>query len=99
MTLPVLLPAIFPFWLGMTLAWLVADAGPRTMGLGPALTVWGGTLIGGLVLRNLGGQATAAPLIVVCTVVLSFALLGWRLIGFLVIRAKDHEPETHRTLD
>lgn len=94
MALAVLLPTIFPFWLALTLAWLVVHTGMCALHLGHAVTVWATTLVGGLLLRNLGGQATAMPLIVVCTIVLSFTLLGWRLIGFLVHRSRQVKPRS-----
>lgn len=92
LTLVVLLPIIFPFWLALTMAWLVVRRGERALHLGHALTVWLFTLVGGMVLRNLSGPPTAAPLIVVATMVLTFGLLGWRLIGFLILRTR----QTHR---
>lgn len=87
-TLAVLLPTIFPFWLGLSLAWLVVTPGKAAVSFNHAVVVWAMTLIGGLLLRNLGGQATAMPLIVASSVVLSFGLLGWRLLGFLLARTR-----------
>ncbi|GAA1715187.1 hypothetical protein GCM10009702_16770 [Propioniferax innocua] len=86
--LAVLLPTVFPFWLALSIGWLLSRQGRRTLHLEDALTVWATTLIGGLVLRNLGGEATAMRLIVVTTIILSFTLLGWRLIGFLILHTR-----------
>lgn len=69
----------WPFLVAAALGWLVArgwrapDAVLRT-----GVPVWLVTVGAGLLLRRAGGDGTAAPFVVVATIVLGVLLLGWR---------------------
>ncbi len=80
----------WPFLTALAVGWLVtfawrAPAAPLRTGLG----VWGVTLVGGMLLRALSGQGTALPFVIVATLVLGAALVGWRLIALAVRRGRD----------
>ncbi|MBD3940147.1 DUF3054 domain-containing protein [Microbacterium sp. NEAU-LLC] len=79
----------WPFLAGLGLGWLVtlgwrAPAAPVRTGLG----VWAVTVAGGMMLRLATGQGTALPFIIVASVTLLVALVGWRLIAALVRRLR-----------
>ncbi|MFG1790494.1 DUF3054 domain-containing protein [Nocardia sp. NPDC049149] len=87
-----LLHTLWPFAIGLAIGWLVAvaaasrvfgDAGRDARFDGTALwptgiLVWLGTLCGGMLLRVVSGQGTAASFILVAGAVLALFLLGWR---------------------
>lgn len=79
----------WPFLVGLGLGWLVtlawrAPLAPVRTGLG----VWAVTVAGGMLLRAVTGQGTAVAFIVVASVTLFAALIGWRGIAALVRRRR-----------
>ena len=52
------------------------------------LGVWAVTVGGGMLLRAATGQGTALPFIIVASVTLLVALVGWRVIAAIVRRAR-----------
>lgn len=79
----------WPFLAGLAVGWLVtlawrAPAAPARTGLG----VWAVTVAGGMLLRAASGQGTAVPFIVVASVTLLVALVGWRVIAAVVLRVR-----------
>ena len=83
----------WPFLAGLALGWLVtlawrAPLAPVRTGLG----VWAVTVVGGMLLRAVSGQGTALPFIVVASVTLLIALVGWRVIATVVRRARRRVP-------
>ncbi|MDQ7879702.1 DUF3054 domain-containing protein [Microbacterium sp. QXD-8] len=79
----------WPFLAGLAAGWLItlawrAPAAPVRTGLG----VWAVTVGGGMLLRAASDQGTALPFIIVATVTLFVALVGWRVIAFAVRRAR-----------
>lgn len=79
----------WPFLAGLGVGWLAtlawrAPAAPVRTGLG----VWAATVIVGMVLRAVTGQGTAFAFIVVASLVLLIALVGWRLLSALVRRLR-----------
>lgn len=79
----------WPFLAGLALGWLVtlawhAPSAPVRTGLG----VWAVTVAGGMLLRAASGQGTAVPFIVVASVTLLVALVGWRVVAAIVRRAR-----------
>jgi len=79
----------WPFLAGLGVGWLVtlawrAPSAPVRTGLG----VWAVTVAGGMLLRAASGQGTALPFIIVASVTLLVALVGWRLIAALVRRVR-----------
>jgi hypothetical protein len=76
----------WPFLAGTLVGWAVVAATRRPVASVPAgLLIWASTAVGGLLLRHLSGQGTAAPFVVVATLVLGLVLVVPRL-AFLVLR-------------
>lgn len=76
-----------PFVAGTLLAWITlimrrTDGSP----LGPGVSVWLTTLLGGMVFRVLIGDTIAIPFVIVAGVTLALFLLGWRTIAWLIAR-------------
>lgn len=66
----------WPFLAGTLLAWVVLLAARRPpAAITSGLLVWIGALAGGMALRQLDGQGTATPFVVVATLVLAALLL------------------------
>lgn len=66
----------WPFLVGTLAAWAVLAAArwrPATVRFG--VVVWVGALVGGMVLRQVDGQSTATPFVVVATLVLGALLV------------------------
>jgi len=79
----------WPFLAGLGIGWLVtlawrAPSAPVRTGLG----VWAVTVAGGMLLRAASGQGIALPFIIVASVTLLIALVGWRLLTSLVRRLR-----------
>ncbi|GAA5207029.1 DUF3054 domain-containing protein [Microbacterium kyungheense] len=79
----------WPFLAGLGIGWLVtlawrAPSAPVRTGLG----VWAVTVAGGMLLRAASGQGIALPFIIVASVTLLIALVGWRLLTALVRRLR-----------
>lgn len=72
----------WPFAVGAGAGWVAArgwrapTSVPRT-----GVPVWVAAVAGGMLLRRLTGEGTAASFVVVATVVLGVALLGWRAVA------------------
>ncbi len=82
-----LLRTVWPFATGLIVGWLVVvalrwrDARGDITALWPAgVVIWACTLIGGMLLRVVGGQGTAVSFVLVAGVVLAVFLLGWRAV-------------------
>jgi hypothetical protein len=73
----------WPFLAGMTAGWLasVLALGRAPFRVSEGLTVWIGTVAIGMVLRSVTDAGTAPAFIVVATVLLGSALLGWRAVA------------------
>ncbi|MGD0063893.1 MAG: DUF3054 domain-containing protein [Streptosporangiaceae bacterium] len=77
----------WPFLTGLGAGWLAVRAWRRPLGLVPAgAGAWIGAVAGGMVLRVVSGQGTAAAFIGVALAFLGLFLLGWRLVARLVAR-------------
>ena len=63
---------------------------PTTLRLGPP--VWLATVFAGMALRSVVGQGTALPFVIVATTFLGAALLGWRLVVWLLGRRHRVAP-------
>jgi len=79
----------WPFLAALGAGWLVtrawrAPTAPVRTGLG----VWAVTVAGGMLLRAVSGQGTAVPFIIVATLTLLAALVGWRVIVAVVRRVR-----------
>lgn len=87
----------WPFLAALTAGWLVtrawrAPSAPVRVGIG----VWVTTVVGGMLLRALSGQGTAVAFVVVATLTLFAALVGWRFIVALVRRSRSRAALTER---
>lgn len=76
---------VWPFLVGLGAGWVVSRAWRRPEALMPAgVVVWVTAVVGGMGLRALSGEGTAAAFVVVASVFLASTLLGWRLAARLV---------------
>jgi Protein of unknown function (DUF3054) len=80
----------WPFLGGLAAGWIAAlrlHAEPA--GLYPfGVSVWFGTVAGGMVLRVIGGQGTAFSFVIVASIVLAIFLFGWRAMAALTLRRR-----------
>lgn len=77
----------WPFLVALAAGWLIAVAWRRPFGVWPTgVVVWAVTVTGGMLLRLVSGQGTAAAFVIVATVTLALFLVGWRLLALLVRR-------------
>jgi hypothetical protein len=70
-----------PFVIGLAVGWLVARAWTQPMALRTGLMIWPVTVVVGMLVRRLVGDGTALSFVIVATLFLGAALLGWRLIA------------------
>lgn len=87
-----LLPVAAPFIAALAMGWIVAIPlrAPESMASG--LVIWLVTLVGGMLLRRVGGDGTAASFIMVAAGFLAVTMLGWRAIVLLVTRRRQPQP-------
>lgn len=74
----------WPFLVGLGIGWALVVLTRHTWPTRwvEGVPVWLATLVGGMALRALSGQGTALPFVVVATLFLAAALIGWRaLVG------------------
>ncbi|MEV3920067.1 DUF3054 domain-containing protein [Actinomadura coerulea] len=75
------LSTAWPFLVGLGVGWGLLRAWRRPEEVFPAgVGIWVSTVAVGMVLRVLSGQGTALAFVIVATVFLGAALLGWRLV-------------------
>ncbi|WP_072624623.1 DUF3054 domain-containing protein [Janibacter indicus] len=88
----------WPFLAGLAIGWAVVAASSQTWPTRwwHGLTVWIATVFGGMALRDMVGQGTALPFVIVATIFLGVTLVGWRLVLWVVDRRR---PEPTRTTD
>lgn len=88
----------WPFLAGLAIGWAVVAASSQTWPTRRwhGLTVWIATVFGGMALRDMVGQGTALPFVIVATVFLGVTLVGWRLVLWAVDRRR---PEPTRRTD
>jgi branched-subunit amino acid permease len=74
-----------PFLLAMVAGWLVSRAWRRPAWLGTGVVVWAVTVALGMLLRRtLFDRGTALSFVIVATLFLAAAMLGWRLVATAV---------------
>lgn len=85
----------WPFLAGLLIGWAVVALTTRAWPtrLWHGLPVWISTVFAGMAFRDMSGQGTALPFVVVATLFLAATLLGWRLVLWLVDRRR---PESSR---
>lgn len=72
----------WPFLTGALLGWAVVLTTRIPVASARAgLTIWAGSIVAGMLLRQATDQGTAAPFVVVATVVLGLVLLGPRFLA------------------
>lgn len=80
----------WPFLGGLAIGWtvvlLTSRAWPTRLWHG--LPVWVSTVFGGMALRDMAGQGTALPFVVVATLFLGVTLLGWRAVLWAIDRRR-----------
>ena len=77
----------WPFVVALALGWLVSLGWRRPFApLRTGLPAWAVTLVGGMLLRTVSGQGTAAPFVIVAALTLLALLVGWRLVARAVRR-------------
>lgn len=80
----------WPFLAALLIGWILALGTRRHPGTVRAgILIWMVTLAGGMGLRSVAGQGTAAPFIAVAAGVLLLGLVGWRLVADLLRRRKS----------
>ncbi len=81
-----LLKVAAPFLAALAVAWVVAAPlrAPETLKAGAV--IWLVTLVGGMLLRRVTGEGTAATFILVASVFLAVTMLGWRGVRELLTR-------------
>ncbi|WP_240760299.1 DUF3054 domain-containing protein [Phytoactinopolyspora endophytica] len=90
---------VWPFAAATAVGWLITRAWRRPFSpVRAGLGIWLVAVAGGMVLRALSGQGTAATFVVVATVTLGMFLVGWRLIAAYGLRRKHglNPPVTRR---
>ncbi|HEY7721173.1 MAG TPA: DUF3054 domain-containing protein [Pedococcus sp.] len=82
------LQTAWPFLAGAGAGWLIARASAGQWPLSPrgGAVVWVGAVAGGMLLRRLTGAGTDPAFVVVATVFLGAALLGWRAAAMVLRR-------------
>jgi hypothetical protein len=71
----------WPFLAGAALAWIAARAWRAPLSIRPAgLSVWLGTVAGGMILRALTGQTVVLAFVIVALLSLGLFLVGYRLL-------------------
>jgi hypothetical protein len=85
-----LLTTAWPFLVALAAGWIVTLAWRRPVAIArTGVPVWLITVAGGMLLRWVSGQGTALPFIIVATIVLCAALVGWRAIAALIRRLRS----------
>ncbi|WP_402840555.1 DUF3054 domain-containing protein [Microbacterium sp. GXS0129] len=84
-----LLTTAWPFLASLAVGWIVTLAWRRPCAIArTGVPVWVITVAGGMLLRWVSGQGTAVPFIIVATLALGAALVGWRAIAALIRRRR-----------
>lgn len=78
-----------PFLAALAIGWVMALPLRPPDSLRAGLTIWVVTLVGGMLLRRVGGDGTAAAFIAVATVFLAATMLGWRAVAALISRRRQ----------
>jgi hypothetical protein len=77
----------WPFLGGLGIGWVVWRVWRRPEAPVPAgVGVWATTVAVGMALRAVSGQGTAVAFLIVASVFLGLALVGWRLIRAVAVR-------------
>ena len=88
-----LLQVAAPFLAALAIGWVIALPLKPAASLRAGFVIWLVTLVGGMLLRRVGGDGTAATFIMVATAFLAVTMLGWRGIAALVARRSPAPPD------
>lgn len=73
---------LWPFAVGAVVGWCMGRVWRRPTTLVPgALSVWLGSIVVGMALREVAGQGAAISFVIVATCFLGACFFGWRLVG------------------
>lgn len=88
----------WPFLAGLGLGWLLVVSTSSTWPtrLWHGVWVWLAAVFGGMALREMVGQGTATPFVVVATLVVGVLLLGWRGVAELLDRRRERATPPSR---
>ena len=88
----------WPFLAGLAIGWAVVAASSQTWPTRwwHGLTVWIATVFGGMALRDMVGQGTALPFVIVATIFLGVTLVGWRLVLWFLDRRRPEQTSDPR---
>ena len=75
-----------PFIAALAVAWLVAAPLRAPESLKAGVVIWLVTLVGGMLLRRVMGEVTAATFILVAASFLAVTMLGWRGVRTVLTR-------------
>lgn len=79
------LSTAWPFLAGAVLGWAASRAWRAPAALWPTgVLVWAITVVGGMAVRRIVGEGTPLSFVVVTSLFLAAAMLGWRAIALLV---------------
>jgi len=78
-----------PFVAALAIGWVIAIPLKPAESLRAGFVIWLVTLVGGMLLRRVGGDGTAFTFILVAAGFLALTLLGWRGIAALVLRRRS----------
>lgn len=89
----------WPFLAGLLIGWAVVAMTSRSWPtrLWHGLPVWISTVFAGMAFRDMSGQGTALPFVIVATLFLGVTLVGWRLVLWLVDRRRPANTRTSGT--
>lgn len=88
-----LLWVAIPFLAALAIGWVLAIPLRAPSSIRAGALIWLTTLAGGMILRRVGDDGTAAPFVLVAAVFLAATMLGWRLIAVAVSR-RGRQPAT-----
>lgn len=85
----------WPFLAGLAIGWLVVVLSSQSwpIRLWHGASVWIATVFGGMALRDMAGQGTALPFVIVATLFLGVTLVGWRAVLWALDRRR---PDSDR---
>ncbi len=77
-----------PFVAALAIGWVIAIPLKPAESLRAGFVIWLVTLVGGMLLRRVGGDGTAFAFILVATAFLAVSMLGWRGVAALLLARK-----------
>ncbi|HNL51220.1 MAG TPA: DUF3054 domain-containing protein [Actinomycetota bacterium] len=77
-----------PFVAALAIGWVIAIPLKPAESLRAGFVIWLVTLVGGMLLRRVGGDGTAFTFILVATGFLAVTMLGWRGVAALILNRK-----------